>query len=225
MSFTTSEENYIKSIYHLQQGSNTVTTNELAAHLQTRAASVTDMLKKLKQKELLIYEKYQGFQLSTKGKKLALNIIRKHRLWEYFLVHNLNFGWDEVHEIAEELEHINSSTLIERLDEYLRYPKFDPHGDPIPTSKGKLPARARLKTLAECDVDRPLRVARVLDQDPQFLQFIERNQLKPGMGLTVRERNDFADAVAVELSKGGTVTLGVAAAAKILVEPGEGKSE
>src|SRR3954452_22917139 len=127
MKFSTSEENYIKAIYHLQKSANLVTTNELASELNTKAASVTDMLKKLKTKKLLHYEPYQGFALSNEGKKVALGIIRKHRLWEYFLVHKLQFGWDEVHSIAEELEHVQSTLLIEKLDAYLSYPKFDPH--------------------------------------------------------------------------------------------------
>ena len=108
MSFSITEENYIKAIFHLQQEDGNVSTNELAAELHTKAASVTDMLKKLKAKKLLSYEKYKGVRLSAEGKKLALAIVRKHRLWEYFLVDTLQFGWDEVHEVAEELEHISS---------------------------------------------------------------------------------------------------------------------
>src|SRR4051794_9773374 len=123
MSLTTSEENYIKCIYHLQKQGSEVTTNQLAAELQTKPASVSDMLKKLKGKNLLHYERYQGFRLSIEGTMAALGIVRKHRLWEYFLVHKLKFGWDEVHHIAEELEHISSASLIEKLDEYLSHPK------------------------------------------------------------------------------------------------------
>ncbi len=131
MNFSASEENYIKSIYHLQPPDGVVTTNELAGELQTKPASVTDMLKKLKAKKLLHYERYQGFRLSSEGKKIALGIVRKHRLWEYFLVQKLQFGWDEVHEIAEQLEHINSKVLIEWLDSFLNCPSVDPYGDPI----------------------------------------------------------------------------------------------
>lgn len=138
MHFTTTEENYIKAIYHLQQETGNVSTNELAAELSTKPASITDMLKKLTVKKLLRYERYKGVRLSNEGEKLALAIVRKHRLWEYFLVNTLEFGWDEVHEVAEELEHISSKKLVEQLDLFLGYPKFDPHGDPIPDSQGRM---------------------------------------------------------------------------------------
>src|SRR5688572_23716832 len=140
MKYSSSKENYLKAIFHLQEEDGVVTTNALANELQTRAASVTDMLKKLKTQKLLLYEKYKGFKLSHEGKKVAVQIIRKHRLWEYFLVEKLRFGWEEVHEMAEELEHISSRKLIDRLDEFLGYPKTDPHGDPIPDSQGKFTA-------------------------------------------------------------------------------------
>ena len=139
MSFTTSEENYIKGIFHLQQETGLVNTNSLAAEMQTRPASVTDMLKKLKSKKLLQYEKYKGFKLNEAGKKAALDVVRKHRLWEFFLVEKLKFDWDKVHPIAEELEHISSEELVQRLDNFLGNPSFDPHGDPIPDKNGKIP--------------------------------------------------------------------------------------
>src|SRR6476620_11966331 len=126
MSFSPTEENYIKAIFHLQEGEGTVSTNALAAELQTRPASVTDMLKKLTMKKLLSYERYKGVRLSAEGKKLALGIVRKHRLWEFFLFNTLQFGWDEVHEVAEELEHVTSKKLVEKLDAFLGYPRFDP---------------------------------------------------------------------------------------------------
>ena len=127
MKYSSSKEDYLKAIYHLQAQDGVVSTNELAGELQTRAASVTDMLKKLKGQKLLNYEPYKGFRLSSEGRKVAVQVVRKHRLWEYFLVEKLNFQWDEVHEIAEELEHISSRKLIDRLDEFLGYPKTDPH--------------------------------------------------------------------------------------------------
>ena len=126
-----------------------VTTNELAAGLNTRPASVTDMLKKLKAKELLTYERYRGFRLSPVGNKVALGIIRRHRLWEFFLSEKLRFSWEEVHEVAEELEHVTSEKLIEKLDAYLGYPKFDPHGDPIPDGEGRMEASTQMQ-LSEC---------------------------------------------------------------------------
>ncbi|HEY4195433.1 MAG TPA: metal-dependent transcriptional regulator, partial [Mucilaginibacter sp.] len=126
---TFTEENYLKAIYHLSLQSGAVSTNQIAASLNTKAASVTDMLKKLADKELLNYTKYQGVTLTPAGEKIAVSFIRKHRLWEYFLVEKLNFKWDEVHDVAEELEHISSKELVDRLDDFMGNPKYDPHGD------------------------------------------------------------------------------------------------
>src|SRR5476651_2900024 len=134
---TFTEENYLKTIYHCSLLADSVSTNQLAAAVNTRAASVTDMLKKLADKKLINYTKYQGVTLTAAGEKIALSIVRKHRLWEYFLVEKLNFKWDEVHDVAEELEHISSKELIDRLDDFMGNPKYDPHGDPIPDSNGQ----------------------------------------------------------------------------------------
>ena len=144
MNFTTSEENYLKAIFHLQEKEGTVTTTALAERLQTKPASVTDMMKKLSGKKLLHYKPYYGFSLSPEGKRIALSVIRRHRLWEFFLAEKLKFGWNEVHELAEELEHVSSKQLIDRLDQYLGFPQFDPHGDPIPDSKGKIKNMSRI---------------------------------------------------------------------------------
>src|ERR1700748_3411216 len=133
---TLAEENYLKAIYHLSLNDLNVSTNQIAAALCTKAASVTDMLKKLADKELINYAKYQGVRLTSAGEKIALQIIRRHRLWEYFLVEKLDFKWDEVHEMAEELEHISSLELVNRLDKFMDYPKHDPHGDTIPDHEG-----------------------------------------------------------------------------------------
>src|ERR1700712_3125592 len=135
---TLAEENYLKSIFHLSLNDESVSTNNLAALLNTKASSVTDMLKKLAEKELINYIPYQGVSLTEAGKKIAVNIIRKHRLWEYFLVEKLNFKWDQVHDMAEEMEHISSNELIDRLDSFMGFPKYDPHGDPIPDCNGLL---------------------------------------------------------------------------------------
>jgi DtxR family Mn-dependent transcriptional regulator len=134
---TFTEENYLKTIYHCSLNAGCASTNQIAAATHTRAASVTDMLKKLADKKLINYTKYQGVTLTRDGEKIALGIIRKHRLWEYFLVEKLHFKWDEVHEVAEELEHISSTELVDRLDKFMEYPKYDPHGDPIPDSEGQ----------------------------------------------------------------------------------------
>lgn len=144
MNFSTAEENYIKAIWRLQQSDSNVTTNELSAELHTKPASVTDMLKRLKEKKILNYEPYYGVKLNAEGKKIALGIIRRHRLWEYFLVDKLNFEWDAVHAIAEELEHVSSPELIKRLDDFLGNPKADPHGDPIPDSNGRMEAMSNI---------------------------------------------------------------------------------
>jgi len=137
--FSQAEENYLKAIYALQNELGmAINTNLIAKKINTKASSVTDMIKKLSVKKLLTYKKYQGVQLTDKGKKVALKVIRKHRLWEYFLVKKLNYRWDEVHEIAEQLEHIKSETLIDNLETFLKYPKFDPHGDPIPDKDGNI---------------------------------------------------------------------------------------
>src|SRR6056300_1724498 len=142
MSYTKTEENYLKAIYVLESKfGKEVSTNELANKLDTKASSVTDMVKKLAKKELITYEKYKGVSLSKKGKNIAISIIRNHRIWEVFLVEKLHYKWDEVHEIAEQLEHIKSDELVDRLDDFLEHPSFDPHGDPIPDREGNIPVR------------------------------------------------------------------------------------
>src|ERR1700754_3172246 len=149
---TLAEENYLKSIYHLSLQADSVSTNQLAALLNTKASSVTDMLKKLAEKTLINYTPYQGVTLTATGEKIAISIVRKHRLWEYFLVEKLSFKWDEVHEMAEELEHISSTELIDRLDQFMGYPKHDPHGDPIPDRDGKFKMH-ELKPVSTFNVD------------------------------------------------------------------------
>lgn len=138
LKYTVSEENYIKTIFHLQKEASQVSTMELAGALQTKPASITDMMKKLKQKKLINYKPYYGFRLSAEGNRVALGIIRRHRLWEFFLAEKLDFKWDEVHDIAEQLEHVSSKNLTDKLDAFLGYPKFDPHGDPIPDKFGNM---------------------------------------------------------------------------------------
>src|SRR5882757_1901576 len=173
---TLAEENYLKAIYHLSLNDNNVSTNQIAAALNTKAASVTDMLKKLADKELINYAKYQGVTLTPAGQKGALHIIRKHRLWEYFLVEKLHFKWDEVHEMAEEMEHISSVELINRLDKFMDYPKHDPHGDPIPDRDGNL-KKYELKPIAALNVNEGGIVSGVRDHSPAFLQYLEKQQL------------------------------------------------
>lgn len=198
MSFSVTEENYIKAIFHLQQGEGNVSTNELAAELQTKAASVTDMLKKLKTKKLLSYEKYKGVRLSSEGKKLALAIVRKHRLWEYFLVEKLQFGWDEVHEVAEELEHISSRKLVEKLDTFLGHPKFDPHGDPIPDSHGKMAVQQQVN-LIDLPINKMADVTAVGSQSTELLELLRHRNIGIGTRLEVKKRFSFDHSVEIKI--------------------------
>ena len=199
MSFTVSEENYIKSIYHLQQQGEVVSTNDVAAQLQTKPASVTDMLKKLNAKKLLNYERYQGFTLSDEGTKVALGIVRKHRLWEYFLVHKLGFGWDEVHAIAEELEHIGSPTLIEKLDNYLSHPKFDPHGDPIPDIDGKMEIRKQVN-LPDLQLNCEAEVSAVGSQSTELLELLKHKNIGIGTVLKVVRKFTFDNSLEIQVN-------------------------
>lgn len=188
-SFT--EENYLKTIYHLQQQSNnSVSTNSISEALQTKAASVTDMLKKLADKQLINYEKYQGVTLTHHGQKNALSIIRKHRLWEVFLVEKLNFKWDEVHEVAEELEHIHSEKLINRLDEFLDFPEFDPHGDPIPNSKGEIKS-VKLLPLNSLEIGKEGIISGFVNNTKEFLQYLDKMDLLLGKTITIADKVAF----------------------------------
>jgi len=200
MNFSVSEENYIKSIYHLQQQTATVTTNSLANELQTRAASVTDMLKKLHLKKLLEYEKYKGFRLNAVGNKVALNIVRRHRLWEYFLVTKLGFDWDKVHAIAEELEHVSSLELIEKLDNFLNYPQTDPHGDPIPDVHGKLPVIKQV-SIADIPVKKNVIVSAVGNQSAEMLELLNHYNIGIGTEIKVNMRFSFDGSVEIKVPK------------------------
>lgn len=184
------EENYLKAIYSLSnQG--TASTNSIAERLQTKASSVTDMAKKLAEKKLVHYKKYQGVQLTDKGMSIALKIIRKHRLWEVFLVEKLQFKWDEVHDIAEQLEHINSVELTTRLDEFLGFPRFDPHGDPIPDKDGKMIERKSTKLLSELQLGETGIIVGVEDSDAHFLQYLESQELVLGTPVNLKKYFEF----------------------------------
>src|ERR1700755_1839590 len=187
---TFTEENYLKGIYHLSIQSESVTTNQIAAAQNTKAASVTDMLKKLADKELINYTRYQGVTLTAPGEKIAISIIRKHRLWEYFLVEKLNFKWDEVHDVAEELEHISSKELIDRLDNFMGNPKYDPHAAPIPDSNGKFKSH-ELKPVAALAVNENAIISGVRDHSTAFLQYLERMQLTIGKKIKMTEINEY----------------------------------
>ena len=197
-SFT--EENYLKAIYKLQERlASEVSTNEIAEAVNTRAASVTDMLRKLAEKKLINYKKYQGVTLTEKGRKVAVDIIRKHRLWEVFLVEHLGFGWDEVHDVAEQMEHISSPLLVERLDRFLNHPKYDPHGGPIPDAEGNFPAPARIK-LDELPLGKQSKVLGVTEHSDSFLAYLKKVGLDLGQAFTLTDRHDFDRSVEILLN-------------------------
>lgn len=214
-SFT--EENYLKAIYRLSAKSEGgVSTNAIAERIETKASSVTDMLKKLSEKKLINYKKYQGVTLTKKGKEIAVSIIRKHRLWEYFLVEKLSFNWDEVHQVAEQLEHIHSDLLIERLDEFLNFPKYDPHGDPIPDKDGKFPMPSRIK-LTELEKGKTTIILGVIEHAPSFLQYLDRMGLNIGTELKIIERHDFDQSMDISINKSGKTHISFEVGKNILV--------
>jgi DtxR family Mn-dependent transcriptional regulator len=197
---TISEENYIKVIYHLSLVSpKGVNTNAIAGMLDTKASSVTDMLKKLAEKELVSYQKYQGVTLTEKGFYLSKMIVRKHRLWEVFLVDKLNFSWDEVHEIAEELEHIKSEKLINKLDEFLGFPAFDPHGDPIPNAKGEL-VKIDKFLLSEAILNTDYVCVGVKNSSVEFLQYLDKQNISLGSTIKVISREEFDSSLTIILN-------------------------
>lgn len=197
--FSQSEENYLKAIYHLSLISkNGISTNAIAEKLETKPSSVTDMVKKLAEKEVLIYKKYQGVQLTDLGSKTAANIIRKHRLWEVFLVEKLNFSWDEVHDVAEQLEHIKSKKLIDEIDAFLGFPVYDPHGDPIPDKNGNLPKIDKC-LLATMQVNEFGICIGVKDSSSEFLQFLDKKKIALGQKITVLEKEPFDDSFFISI--------------------------
>jgi DtxR family Mn-dependent transcriptional regulator len=198
LNYSTSEENYIKAIFHLQQADGTVTTNELAADLKTKPASITDMMKKLKAKKLVHYEAYHGFRLSNEGRKLALLIIRRHRLWEFFLAEKLKFSWDEVHEVAEDLEHVSSKKLIDKLDEFLGFPRFDPHGDPIPDANGRIET-SRQVNLQDLPLNKVATVSHVSDQSNEMLELLNHRKIGIGTRLEVKRRFSFDKSLEIKV--------------------------
>ena len=215
---TSTVENYLKTLFAEQQrlGGEMVPMGVLATAMRVAPGTATAMVKTLAESGLADYEPRGGVKLTSKGEKLALHVLRRHRLVELFLVEVLKLDWSEVDPEAEELEHAISDKVLAKIDELLGHPEVDPHGDPIPTSKGKLAQRAMM-SLAECELNRAVRIARVMDQNPQFLQFVDRANLKPGAQVTVKERDELADSVVVS-SRGSSITLGSSSAQKILVE-------
>lgn len=195
-----SEENYLKAIFHLERSyPGGVSTNALAEEMETKASSVTDMVKKLSEKDLVEYRKYQGVKLRKRGRHIAVGVIRKHRLWEVFLVEKLNFAWDEVHEVAEQLEHIKSDKLIEQLDRFLEFPTRDPHGDPIPDAEGNFKESDRLLLSAFSVGERGICTG-VKDSSAEFLQYLDKNGISLGQQLEVLEKENFDQSMMISLS-------------------------
>ena len=189
--FTLAEENYLKAIFHLEhESAGEVSTNAIAESMETKPSSVTDMIQKLAEKKLVVYKRYKGTQLTEKGKKIAANVIRKHRLWEVFLVEKLHFHWDEVHDIAEQLEHIKSEKLTRELDKFLGFPKRDPHGDPIPDAEGNFSVANKM-LLAELGKEEKGICVGVKDSSSEFLRFLDKNNISLGKEIKVLEKEAF----------------------------------
>ena len=195
--FTLSEENYLKAIYHLQTISRKgISTNSIAKKLKTKASSVTDMIKKLADKKVLVYKKYQGVTLTDLGNQIATGVIRKHRLWEVFLVDKLNFSWDEVHDVAEQLEHIKSPKLINELDAFLGFPKTDPHGDPIPDKDGEF-QKIEKRLLSTLESSQLGVCIGVNDSSSEFLKYLDKYQISLGQQIKVIFKEPFDDSLTI----------------------------
>jgi DtxR family Mn-dependent transcriptional regulator len=217
-------ENYLKAIYQGQsalapadRAAGLVPMGHVASAVGVAPGTATAMVKALAESGLAEYEPYTGVRLTAAGERLAALVLRRHRLVESFLVHVMGMSWDEVHDDAEQLEHVVSERLIERIDEMLGRPTHDPHGDPIPNPQGAV-AERQFETLLTCPIGMPLKVARIADQDPAFLRFIERHELKPGQAIEVETRDAAADSVLVRSKDRGSITIGARAASKLLVE-------
>ena len=196
---TYSEENYLKVIYHLSLNqAKGITTNSIANEMESKPSSVTDMVQKLADKGLVIYKKYQGVSLTEEGKFTALMIVRKHRLWEVFLLEKLDFSWDEVHDVAEQLEHIKSEKLIDKLEEFLDFPTEDPHGDPIPDRNGKI-AKVDKKLLSEMAPGKKVICVGVKDSSSAFLQYLDKQQIALGSAIEVISKEDFDMSLTLKL--------------------------
>lgn len=216
---TTTVENYLKALYHAQQQAEgeLVPMGAVAAAMNVVPGTATSMIKALAESGLVEYEPRGGVKLTPKGEGLALHVLRRHRLIELFLVEVLRMDWSEVDAEAEELEHAVSDKVLAHIDELLGHPETDPHGDPIPTPAGQIHPR-QLQGLSSCPIGRPVKIAQVVDQNPQFLQFLERSGLKPGTRVMVEQRDDISDAMIVQVENGRQLPLGISAANKILVE-------
>lgn len=210
-------ENYLKAIYKLlEKNPQGVSTNAIAEHLDTKAATVTDMLKKLALQKLINYKKYYGVTLTPSGKKAALMIVRSHRLWELFLVKKLKFGWDEVHEVAEQMEHVQSELLISRLDEFLDYPRFDPHGDPIPDEDGKI-IQHRFFNLSQFETGKASILSGVVDHSDLFLRYLDQTGLQLGQEIKILKVEPYDQSMEILINKKIKVIISPEVARNLLV--------
>ena len=211
-----SEENYLKAIFSLGGSEDSVSTRSIAQQLDAKDSSVTDMMKKLSAKGLLDYVKYRGVLLTEEGRKASLVVIRRHRLWEVFLVEKLGFRWDEVHNIAEQLEHIQSRELVDRLDEFLGFPETDPHGDPIPDGAGDMPDQSQM-LLSEAECGKSFRIVRVTDDSSGFLQYLDATGIGIGDQLRLVQRIAYDDSLQMILESGKEVQISRKVSDQILV--------
>jgi DtxR family Mn-dependent transcriptional regulator len=217
MKTSVTEENYLKAIYKLSEHSNPVSTTEIANSLNIKSATVTDMIKKLARKKLIRYERYHGLHLTEKGRQAGIRIIRKHRLWELFLVEKMKFRWDEVHEIAEQLEHIQSDELVNRLDEMLGYPKSDPHGDPIPDKNGIFGARDQ-SPLSAAAPGTMLVVTAVSENDPALLQHLDKLKISIGAAIRVEGREAYDRSLRISVDRNEPVFISENVASRVFVQ-------
>jgi DtxR family transcriptional regulator, Mn-dependent transcriptional regulator len=214
---TFSEENYLKIIYKLdKQGVKKITPTAIAEALKNNPASVIDMLKKLTDKKLVSYEKVKGVKLTPNGRSIAISIIRRHRLWEVFLLEKLEYGWDQVHDMAEQLEHIQYPGLADRLDKFLGLPRYDPHGDPIPSANGEMASMNRIM-LEETNIGKTYKVVGVKDTSPEFLQYLKKLEIGIGTKITVIEKISFDHSIIIRIGKDTQTTVSKAFSQNLLM--------
>ncbi|WP_226063730.1 metal-dependent transcriptional regulator [Kaistella polysaccharea] len=211
------EENYLKAIFHLRKDDNTVTVNELSKFLNVKMPSVNNMMKKFAQKEWVIYETYKPLIITPQGNKEAALIVRKHRLTEMFLVEKMNFGWENVHEIAEQLEHVHSEMFFDKMDELLQFPKFDPHGEPIPNKEGNI-ISLDLKKLSECTKGEKVTFSAVTVSDDNFLNYLNSKKLELGKILRIIEIEKYDESMTIGKEDGSTIALSKMVCEKMLVK-------
>jgi len=212
-------ENYLKAIFSITEASSQkeASTSAIAEILSTKSSSVTDMLQKLDRKGLVSYQKYKGASLTKEGREISIHIIRKHRLWEVFLVEKLGFKWDQIHDIAEQMEHIQSHDLTDRLDKFLEFPKFDPHGDPIPDKEGNITKHSSAIDLFDLEAGSDGVIIGVNDSSDDFLRYLEKHNLGLGVNIKMLERFDFDHSVSIQLPGNNSLSLSAQAARNIIV--------